>query len=80
MDALAAMFAAVDHRVVIARHPSGTGYQWSALGPRHPPDEVWAALEEHAAAIVDSDAYMAWLGSDEEAAQVVVGLAVIPPP
>ena len=79
MAELAAVFAAVDWRVVITRHPSGTGYQWSVLGPRRPPDEVWAALEAHAEAILCSDAYLAWLGSDPEAAHVAVALDVIPP-
>lgn len=80
VDELAAVFAAFDHRVVIPRHPTGTGWQWSVPGPARPPDEVWAAIEEHAEAILGSDADLAWLGSDPEAAQVVVGLGVMPPP
>jgi hypothetical protein len=80
VDQLAAVFAAVDWRVVIARHPTGEGWQWSVLGPRRPPEDVWAALEEHAEAIAGSDAYLAWLGSDPEAGRVGVALGVIPPP
>jgi hypothetical protein len=81
MDEFAAVFAAVDHRIVVAHHPTGTGYQYAALDDRRsPPDEVWSAVREHAEAILRSDAYLAWLGSDPEAAQVVVGLGVMPPP
>jgi hypothetical protein len=72
------VFAAVDHRVVIAPHPSGDGWAWSVLG-RRPSEEVWATLEEHAASIVASDAYLAWLGSDEEAARFAVALSLVPP-
>jgi hypothetical protein len=80
MDELAAVFAAVDHRIVVAHHPAGTGWQWSLLGPRRPPEEVWAAVETHADAILRSDAYLAWLGSDPEAARVAVALGVMAPP
>lgn len=80
MDELAAVFAAVDHRVVIAHHPTGTGYQWSLLGPDRPPDDIWSALEQHAETILRSDAYLAWLGSDPEAAKVAVALGVMARP
>jgi hypothetical protein len=78
MDELEALFAAIDYRVVIGRHPSGFGWQWCVLGGRRPPPDVWDAIERHAEAIVASEAYLAWLGQDREAGAAAVDLAVIP--
>ena len=75
-----ALFLAVDCRVVLARHPSGDGWQWHVLGDRRPTAEEWAGLEAHADAIASSETYLMWLGSDPLATSAAVALGVLPPP